>query len=137
VSSVVDLLKTLAEIHSIRGHVARDGEVRAYGPTTLAATAGLALLAAAAQAHWIKDPQARYSCLSGHLGCNRLSIVSHDQPRSGHPCAEGTFGSDDGDDVLRARAVLCQPSMGIPFGVGQVLIAVVLKFGHRDTYDDP
>jgi hypothetical protein len=55
VSSVTDLHKALAEIHSIRGQLARSGEFRGYGPTTLAATGALALLAAVLQAHWLKD----------------------------------------------------------------------------------
>src|ERR1700693_6275243 len=55
-SSVTDLHKALAEIHSIRGQLARSGEFRGYGPTTLAATGALALLTAVLQAHWLKDP---------------------------------------------------------------------------------
>jgi hypothetical protein len=56
VSSVTDLHKALAEIHSIRGQLARNAEFRGYGPATLALTGALALLAALIQAHWLKDP---------------------------------------------------------------------------------
>jgi len=45
-----------SEIHLIRGQLARNAEFRGYGPATLAATEALALLAAAVQAHWLKDP---------------------------------------------------------------------------------
>jgi len=55
-SSVTELHKALAEIHTIRGQLARDAEFRGYGPTTLATTGVLALLAAVAQAHWLKNP---------------------------------------------------------------------------------
>jgi hypothetical protein len=55
-SSVTDLHKALAEIHLIRGQLARNAEFRGYGPATLAATGALALLAAAVQGHWLRDP---------------------------------------------------------------------------------
>jgi hypothetical protein len=56
VSSVKDLHTALAEIQAIRGQLARGAEFRGYGPATLAATGALALVAAAAQAHWLKNP---------------------------------------------------------------------------------
>jgi len=51
-----DLNKALGEIGSIRRQVARTTEFRGYGPATLAATGGFAMLAAAAQALWLPDP---------------------------------------------------------------------------------
>jgi len=45
-----DLEKALADISEIRSQMARGTEFRGYGPATLAATGGLALLAAAGQA---------------------------------------------------------------------------------------
>jgi len=56
VSNVPDLYKALAEIEAIRGHMARAMEFRGYGAATLAATGGLALVAAAVQSHWLKSP---------------------------------------------------------------------------------
>jgi hypothetical protein len=56
VSSVTELHKALAEIHSIRGQMARSVEFRGYGPATLAVTGVLALVAATLQAHWLKGP---------------------------------------------------------------------------------
>jgi hypothetical protein len=53
----MELQKALAEIHTIRGQLARNAEFRGYGPATLAATGVLALLAAMAQAHWVKSPE--------------------------------------------------------------------------------
>jgi len=51
-----DLHKALEDIGSIREQMARSTEFRGYGPATLAATAGIAVLAAAAQARWLPDP---------------------------------------------------------------------------------
>ncbi|MGB7548061.1 MAG: hypothetical protein WBM14_09955 [Terracidiphilus sp.] len=51
-----DLNKALGDISSIRRQVARSTEFRGYGPATLAATGGIAISAAAAQALWLPDP---------------------------------------------------------------------------------
>jgi hypothetical protein len=51
-----DLNKALGDISSIRRQVARTTEFRGYGPATLAATGGIAILAATAQALWLPDP---------------------------------------------------------------------------------
>src|SRR5689334_3668349 len=51
-----DLEKALADISEIRTQMARGTEFRGYGPATLAATGGLALLAAIAQAVWLPHP---------------------------------------------------------------------------------
>ena len=51
-----DLNKALGDISTIRRQVARSTEFRGYGPATLAATGGIAILAAAVQALWLPDP---------------------------------------------------------------------------------
>src|ERR1700691_1181955 len=51
-----NLNKALGDISSIRRQVARSTEFRGYGPATLAATGGIAILAGAAQALWLPDP---------------------------------------------------------------------------------
>lgn len=48
-----DLQQALAEIHSIRSHVARGTEFRGYGPASIAASGVLALLVAALQSQWM------------------------------------------------------------------------------------
>jgi hypothetical protein len=53
---MTDLHRALAEIHSIRGQIARSAEFRGYGPATLAVTGILALVAAALQSYWFNDP---------------------------------------------------------------------------------
>jgi hypothetical protein len=51
-----DLYKALGDISSIRRQMARSTEFRGYGPATLAATAGFAILAAGMQGFWVPDP---------------------------------------------------------------------------------
>ena len=51
-----DLNKALGDISSIRRQMARDTEFRGYGPATLSATGGFAILAAMAQAFWLPKP---------------------------------------------------------------------------------
>jgi hypothetical protein len=51
-----ELNRALFEIRSIRRQVARTTEFRGYGPSTLLATAIVALLTGAAQAHWLPEP---------------------------------------------------------------------------------
>ena len=50
---MTDLQQALAEIHSIRSHVARGTEFRGYGPASVAASGVLALLVAAFQSQWM------------------------------------------------------------------------------------
>jgi hypothetical protein len=54
-----DLHKALGDISSIRRQVARSTEFRGYGPATLAATGGIAILAASFQAVWLPNPANR------------------------------------------------------------------------------
>ena len=51
-----DLDKALADITAIRSQMARGAEFRGYGPVTVAATGGLALVAAVIQALALPDP---------------------------------------------------------------------------------
>jgi hypothetical protein len=54
-----DLNRALGDISNIRRQVARSTEFRGYGPATLAATGGIAILAAAIQAVWLPNPANR------------------------------------------------------------------------------
>ena len=51
-----DLYKALGDISSIRKQMARTTEFRGYGPATLAAAGGFAILAAGMQQFWLPDP---------------------------------------------------------------------------------
>ena len=54
-----ELNKALGDISSIRRQLARSTEFRGYGPATLAATGGIAILAAGVQAVWLPNPANR------------------------------------------------------------------------------
>jgi hypothetical protein len=56
-----DLNKALGDISSIRRQVARSTEFRGYGPATLAATGGIAVLAALLQLLSLPDPASHIS----------------------------------------------------------------------------
>jgi hypothetical protein len=60
-----DLNKALVDISSMRRQIARSTEFRGYGPATLAGTAGFALLAATAQAFWVRDPASQVGTYLG------------------------------------------------------------------------
>ena len=51
-----DLDKALADILAIRSQIAAGTAFRGYGPATVAATSGIALLTAILQFLWLKDP---------------------------------------------------------------------------------
>lgn len=53
---MTDLNQALVDIRSIRRQVAQATEFRGYGPLTLSATAGLAVLAGVAQSRWLPEP---------------------------------------------------------------------------------
>jgi len=53
-----DLNRALTDISVIREQLARGTEFRGYGPVALAATGILALVVAAAQGRWLKEPAA-------------------------------------------------------------------------------
>jgi hypothetical protein len=60
-----DLYKALGDISSIRRQMARTTEFRGYGPATLATTGMFAILAAVAQALWLRDPAHHISAYMG------------------------------------------------------------------------
>ena len=53
-----DLGKALTDIAAMRAQMARSSEFRGFGPTTLAATGVLAVIAAVIQAHYLPEPSA-------------------------------------------------------------------------------
>ena len=205
---VADLSKVLAQIHAIRGQVARGTEFRGYGAETVAATGLLAGAAALVQSIQLKHPEDKHHGVSGdldHDGCRcgtghepadhqphparSLGLRPADDLLRGGVVSAGHRGGHAGDggadsrraashvdaaramaDFLRARhflrpaaflprqmfavgiwflatGALCLSTgtgeralspwqMGFPFGVGQLLLAAVLKFGFRETDED-
>lgn len=73
---MIDRREALAEIDSIRSHIAQGVEFRGYGPTTLAVTGVLALLAASIQARWVPSPMgAPGDYLSLWIGTAAVSLA--------------------------------------------------------------
>lgn len=200
---MTDLHRALSEISAIRGQIARSAEFRGYGPATLSATGILALLAAAVQAYWLKNPErlvAAYLSIWIATAVLSLIIISLEtitrarRVYSGlarqmiHSAVEqflpaivagllltlvlwrfapqnlwmlpglwqivfslGVFASCRflpramfavGVWYLAAgliclalgpQASLSPWAMGVPFGVGQILVAAVLQFGYQET----
>jgi hypothetical protein len=201
---VADLYKALAQIHAIRGQVARGTEFRGYGPETVAATAVLAAAAALIQAVAVKNPlgnllgyltlwiatAAVAVLVTGlhtilrtrrvHSGLARQMILSaaesfapaivagalvtwvlaRSAPREltllpglwqifyglgifascrflpRQMFAVGVWFLATGALCLTAgitEHALSPWEMGFPFGIGQLLIAAVLKFGYREA----
>jgi hypothetical protein len=204
---VADLYKVLAQIHAIRGQVARGTEFRGYGAETVAATGLLAGAAALLQSVQLKHPEDNPTAYLAiwittaavavlvtslqtinrtrrvHSGMARQMISSAAESflpaivagmlvtvvlaRSASQAlwmlpglwqifyALGIFASCRflprqmfavGVWFL-ATGALCLTTgtglralspweMGFPFGIGQLLLAAVLKFGFRETDED-
>ncbi len=204
---MADLYKALAQIHAIRGQVARGTEFRGYGPETVAATGLLAGAAAIFQSAVLKDPAGHSTrflliwiataalavLVTGlqtitrtrrvHSGLVRQMIGSAAEsflpaiaagvlvtlvlvrgaPRElwmlpglwqifyglgifascrfvpRQMLAVGVWFLATGALCLTAGVgnhALSPWEMGFPFGIGQLLIAAVLKFGYREADDD-
>ena len=203
---MTDVQKALAEIETIRSHVARAMEFRGYGPVTLAGTGALAVLAAALQTALINRPALHpVEYLKLWVGTAALSLaritgetisrvrrshsrlalpmlrsageeffpaivagllitvaIAHDSVRDiwmlpglwqvifslgvfascrllPRPMfAVGLWYLTSGLVLLAHANCSCTLSpwaMGIPFGVGQVVVAAVLWFGYRETHE--
>jgi len=204
---MADLYKALAQIHAIRGQLARDTEFRGYGPETVAATGLLAAVAALFQSISLKNPESRPAdylaiwittaalalLVTGfqtvtrtrrvHPGLARQMILAAGEsflpaivagalvtlillrsaprelwmlpglwqifyglgifascrfvPRQMH--AVGAWFLATGALCLSTGTgahALSAWEMGFPFGIGQLLIAAVLKFGYTEIEDD-
>lgn len=123
-----DLEKALADISEIRSQMARGTEFRGYGPATLAATGGLALLAAVAQALWLPHAGAHiglYIVLWGATAAISVTLIGLDM-------------------ILRSRRIhsgLAQEMIWeaveqfLPAGVaGGLLTAVLLQYSPDDLW---
>jgi hypothetical protein len=204
---VADLYKALAQIHAIRGQVARGTEFRGYGPETVAATGLLAVAAALVQSVFLKNPMDHLTgyltlwiataavavLVSGLQTVLRTRRVHPGLARQMMLSAAESFAPAIGAGALvtgvlarsapqelwllpglwqvfyglgifascrflprqmlavgvwfLAAGALCLTAgitgralspweMGFPFGIGQLLIAAVLKFGYREADED-
>ena len=114
-----DLHQALADISAIRGQMARGTEFRGYGPTALATSGMLALVAAAVQALWIDDPVRdirAYLALWIVTAALTVVIVSSEAIRRSRLVHDGLA-----DDMLQAAA-----EQFVPAAVAGVLVTLVL-----------
>ena len=114
-----DLHQALADISAIRGQMARGTEFRGYGPTALATSGMLALVAAVVQALWIDDPVRdirAYLALWIVTAALTVVIVSSEAIRRSRRIHDGLA-----DDMLQAAA-----EQFVPAAVAGVLVTVVL-----------
>src|SRR5262249_17334053 len=115
-----DLHQALADITAIRGQIARGTEFRGYGPAALVVTAGLALLAAAAQAHWMGNPTGAinaYLALWTVTAALCVLIIGIEAVRRTRPMHDGIA-----DDMLRAAVESFLPAAA----AGALLTLVLL-----------
>jgi len=123
-----DLERALADISEIRSQMARGTEFRGYGPATLAATGGLAILAAVGQGLWLPHPEtqvALYVTLWGATALISVTLIGLDM-------------------VLRSRRIhsgLAQEMIWeaveqfLPAGVaGGLLTVVLLQYSPDDLW---
>ena len=117
-----DLHRALADIAEIRGQMARGTVFRGYGPAALAATAGLAMLAALAQAALIADPAqniAAYLALWIGTAVVSVVIVGIEAIRRSRRVHSGLA-----DDMIQAAAEQFLPAAV----AGALLTFVILRF---------
>jgi len=203
---MTNLNEALAQISAIRTEIARGTEFRGYGPASVAASGLIALLVAACQAHWLRNPNHDFrSYLAIWIATAAISLTltgietvlrsrrvhSSFASEMLHHAAEqflpalaaglllsvvvmrfapqsvwmlpglwqvifslGVFAScrflprqmflvvmwylAAGLICLaigREDAVLSPWVMGVPFGIGQLLVAAVLQFGYRKAHE--
>jgi hypothetical protein len=148
---VPDLEKALAEITLIRSQMARGMEFRGLGAATLAATGGLALLGAVAQARWLEEPVRHVeSYLLLWLGIAAASVIligveTVTRTARAHSglaqemivAAIEQFVPAAVAGALMTFVLACLATaggdhafspwaMGLPFGIGQMLIALIV-----------
>jgi hypothetical protein len=125
-SPMSNLDRALAEISAIRGQMARASEFRGYGPRTFAITGLMALMAALAQAVWLKRPAAdvpAYLTLWIGTAVASAAIIGFEMITRSR-----RIHSDLADEMIRTSV-----AQFLPAGAAGVLItAVVSCFAPRD-----
>jgi hypothetical protein len=114
-----DLDKALADITAIRSQMARGAEFRGYGPATVAATAGLAVIAAVAQAIWLPVPAGNpfaYAMLWGATAVVSFTMIGFEMVARTRRIHSGLA-----DEMIHAAT-----EQFIPAGVAGLLLTVVL-----------
>jgi len=117
-----DLHKALGDITSIRRQMARTTEFRGYGPATLASTAAIAVVAAAAQSLWLPDPANHIPAYltiwisTAALSATLIAVQMHTRARRMH--------SGMADEMIRMAVEQFLPAVGAG---GLVTVVLVCK----------
>jgi hypothetical protein len=115
-----DLQRALDDIAEIRGQMARGTVFRGYGPAALAATGGLAVLAALLQAAWIDDPVrevTRYLAVWIATAAVSVAVVGTEAVRRARRVHSGLA-----DDMIRAAA-----EQFLPAAIAGALLTLVIR----------
>ena len=117
-----DLNRALEDISSIRRQVAQSAEFRGYGPATLASTGVLAVIAAGAQALWVRSPADHIAAYPGIwittalLSAATIGVQTHTRTRRMH--------SGMADEMIRMAVKQFLPAAG----AGMLLTVVLVHF---------
>jgi hypothetical protein len=117
-----DLNKALGDISSIRRQMARSTEFRGYGPATLAATGGIAILAASAQALWVRNPVTSvgaYLTVWIATACLSAALIGMQMVTRTHRIHSGMA-----DEMIRMAVEQFLPAAG----AGTLLTVVFVRF---------
>lgn len=123
-----DLDKALADISEIRSQMARGTVFRGYGPATLAATGGLALLAAIAQTVWLPHPADHvglYIALWGATAVISVTLIGLDMILRSRRIHSG----------LAQEMIWAAVEQFLPAGVaGGLLTVTLLRYSPEDLW---
>jgi uncharacterized membrane protein YdfJ with MMPL/SSD domain len=117
-----ELHKALGDIGSIRRQMAHSTQFRGYGPATLAATGGLALVAAWAQSVWVPDPANQVRTFlalwiaTAAVGATWTGVQMYRRTRRMH--------SGLSDEMIRVAVEQFLPAVG----AGMLLTEVLARF---------
>src|ERR1700744_3184164 len=117
-----DINKALAEIGSIRRQLARSTEFRGCGPSTLAATAAVALGAACVQAQWAPEAAQhfnRYLCIWLTTAAVSAALIGTQMITRAQRVHSGMA-----DEMIRIAVEQFLPSLG----AGVLLTVVLTRF---------
>ncbi|MBB6144039.1 hypothetical protein HNQ77_001991 [Silvibacterium bohemicum] len=124
---MTDLNRALADIRNIRRQVAETTEFHGYGPLTLSATAGFALLAGAIQSHYLPEPAAhpaQYVALWLSTGVISAALIAAQMLTR-----VNRLHSSMADEIVRAAV-----AQFLPAGITGVILPLVLLHITKDVF---
>jgi hypothetical protein len=122
-----ELHRALAEIRHIRCQVARDTQFRGYGPASVAASGGLALLVAAAQSRWLSNETDFHAFAAVWIATAFLSLTM--------VAIQTMFRAPRVHARLASEMVLAAAEQFLPaLVIGTLLTAVVLGAAPKEAW---